>query len=139
MKRAINEDIYYATQKEQLSDVFKIRFCGITYPDKTYEIMRQNSRVVSIEYIEKGVGTVHIGNKTFHPEEGDSYMLHSKANHHYFSNPANPWKKRFVVLHGSLIENLIEGYQLNTAYHFKGLDIKDKPNEIIYLTKKQKI
>ena len=138
MKRVTNEEIYYVTQKEQLIDVIEIRFCGITYPDKTYEVMRQNSRTVSIEYIEKGTGTVHIANKTFHPEEGDSYMLHSKANHHYFSNPDNPWKKKFVVLRGSLIDSLIDGYQLNATYHFKGLDIKNELDEIIELAKNRK-
>ena len=138
MKHAVNEDIYYATQKESISDVFKIRFCGITYPDKTYEISRENPFSVCIEYVEKGSGTVHVGNKTFHPEEGDSYILHTKAYHHYYSNPTNPWKKYFVVICGSLIENLIEGYQLNNAYLFKGLDTKEEFEKIIELAKNKK-
>lgn len=138
MKHAINEDIYYATQKEIISDVFKIRFCGITYPDKTYEISRVNPSSICIEYVEKGSGTVHAGNKTFHPEEGDSYILHTKTYHHYYSNPSNPWKKHFVVICGSLIENLIEGYQLNNAYLFKGLDTKEELEKIIELAKNKK-
>ncbi len=139
MKNAINEDIYYITQKEFSRELCNIRMCGTTYPDKTYEVMRtSNTPVTCIEYIENGEGTVHIENKTFYPKAGDSYLLHPKKAQHYYSDSENPWKKSFVAISGELIEKLIEAYQLNNLYHFKGLDIKNDISEIINLTKARK-
>lgn len=135
MKHVVNEDIYYVTQKARISDVFEIKFCGITYPDKTYEISRVNPLTVCIEYVEKGTGTIHIGKQTIHPEAGDTYMLHPKIHHNYYSDPDNPWKKYFLVIRGPLIENMVAGYQLNNANLFKGLDVKDEICEIISLAK----
>lgn len=136
MKNAVNEDIYYVTQKDFTRSIFKIRMCGITYPDKTYEVMRpKDNNCAGIEYIEKGEGTVHLGDKTFYPQAGDTYFLHPKNFQHYYSDSENPWKKCFVCLSGSLFDNLVEGYQLNNLCHFKGLDIKKEIYDIIELTK----
>ena len=136
MKNAVNEDIYYINQKDVSRSICMIRMCGITYPDKTYEIIRpSDTTVAAIEYVEKGEGTVHIGDKTFYPKAGDAYLLHPKKAQHYYSDSENPWKKCFVVIWGELTERLIEAYNLNNLYHFKGLDIKEDIYEIINLTK----
>ena len=139
MRNTTREDIYYLNQGEELKNILEISMCGITYPDKNYEIRRDNSRYSCLEYIEKGTGEVHIDDIHFYPAEGDSYFLHTGENHHYFSDKKHPWKKYFINIRGSLFDSFIEGYQLKNAYHFKGLNIKDELLEIINTAKENTI
>lgn len=136
MRNAIHEDIYYVNQKSNIRDVFKIQMCGVTYPDKNYEITRSNSTICCIEYIEKGVGTVKVDDDVFYPEAGDSYMLPIGSNHHYYSSKDNPWKKYFINLSGTLVENLVDGYGLKNCFCFKGLDVSKELYSIIDFAKK---
>ena len=138
MKSAANEDIYYINQTSYARSIFNVQMCGITYPDKTYEILRNNSSVYCIEYIDKGTGTVNIDDKIFYPEEGDTFFLHSGYNHHYYSDKSNPWRKCFINISGSLVENLVEGYQLKNTFHFKRLDIGKELYSIIEIGKQHK-
>ena len=133
---AKKEDIFYVNQKSEEKSIFNIQMCGITYPDKSYEIERTGSRVMCIEYVEKGSGTVHLPGETFYPGEGDSYVLPSDVDHHYYADSANPWKKVFINISGTLAESLIEGYQLKMHHHFKNLDIKDELYSIIDIAEK---
>ena len=130
------EDIFYVNQKSDEKSLFSVQMCGITYPYKNYEIARANSRIVCIEYIEKGCGTVHISKETFHPCEGDVYILPPGSDHHYYSDANTPWKKVFVNLSGSLAESLIDGYQLKNHHHFKSLDIRNELYSIIDIARK---
>ena len=136
MKVTGKEDIFYVNQKSADKSIFAIQMCGITYPDKSYEIERRNSRNACIEYIEKGCGTVHIGKKMFYPGEGDAYLLTEGADHHYYSDSASPWKKVFVNLRGSLLDSLIEGYQIKNHNYFKNLDIKNELYSIIDIARR---
>ena len=96
MKRAVNEQIYYIKQSGNARKLLNIQMCGITYPDRSYEISREKSNVACIEYIEKGMGVVEIDGQTFYPKEGDSYFLQTGITHHYFSDKENPWQKVFI-------------------------------------------
>ncbi len=138
MRRAANEDIYYINQTSYTRDMLKIHICGITYPDKTYEIIRNNSPVACIEYIEKGTGTVQTDDEIFYPKEGDAYFLHTGANHHYYSDKENPWKKIFINVSGSLLDSIIEGYNLKNSCYFKELDVSKELYSIIDLARENK-
>ncbi len=138
MKKAINEKIYYVNQTGSSRDILNIHMCGITVPDKNYEIIRDHSKLACIEYIEKGMGVVHIDDQTFYPEEGDAYFLQAGTRHHYFSDKENPWKKIFINVSGSLLDSLIEGYGLKNIYYFKGLDLSKEMYGIFNLAKENK-
>lgn len=138
MKRAAHERIYYINQTGSSRELLKIQMCGITYPDKNYEISRENSDVFCLEYIEKGMGALQIEGRTFYPEEGDTYLLQVGTNHHYFSDKENPWKKIFINVSGSLLDSLIEGYGLKNAYYFKGLDLGKELHSILGLAKENR-
>lgn len=138
MKNAVNEKIYYVNQTNSSRDILNIQMCGITYPDKNYEISRAISDVACIEYIEKGMGVLQIDDQTFYPEEGDTYFLQVGTKHHYFSDKENPWKKIFINISGSLLDSLIEGYDLKYIYYFKGLDLSKEMYSIFTLAKENK-
>lgn len=135
VKNAVNEKIYYVNQTRNARDILNIHMCGITYPDKNYEIVRNKSSLACIEYIEKGMGVVEIDDQTFYPEEGDSYFLQVGTRHHYFSDRENPWKKIFINVSGSLLDSLIEGYNLKNLYYYKGLDLSEEMHGIFNLAK----
>jgi len=138
MKKAANEEIYCISQTGWLREILNIQMCGITYPDRNYEIGREKSDVSCIEYIEKGMGTVEIDGQTFYPEEGDTYFLQVGTRHHYFSDRNSPWKKVFINVSGSLLDSLIEGYGLKNAYYFKGLDLSKEMYSIFFLAKERR-
>jgi len=135
MKRAVNEEIYYVKQTGGTRELLNIQMCGITYPDRNYEISREKSDVACIEYIEKGMGVVEIDGQTFYPEEGDSYFLQVGTKHHYFSDRENPWQKIFINISGGLLDSLVEGYGLKKIYFFKGLDLRKEMRHIAKLAK----
>lgn len=135
MRRVANESIYYVNQTNSSRDLLKIQMCGITYPDKNYEISRDESNVACIEYIEQGKGAVQIDGQTFHPEAGDTYFLQVGAKHHYHSDHENPWKKVFINVSGVLLDSLMEGYGLKRIYYFKGLDTGEEMRRIVTLAK----
>jgi AraC-like DNA-binding protein len=131
MKGAAHEEIYHVSQTSIARDILNIQICGITYPDKNYEISRKHSKVACIEYIEKGMGVVEIDGQTFYPEAGDSYFLQAGTAHHYFSDQESPWQKVFINVSGSLLDSLIEGYNLKNIYYFKGLDLSEAMGSIL--------
>ena len=127
------EDIYTINQSRESRDIINLSICGVTYPDKNYRIIRKDSTMACIEYIEQGTGTVHIGDECFCPLEGDSYFLQCGKDHDYCSDKDFPWKKYFINVRGSLLENMTESYGLKGVYHYKGLNLKEELCSIISL------
>ncbi|MBR6793843.1 MAG: helix-turn-helix transcriptional regulator [Clostridia bacterium] len=138
MNKPSHETVLRPIQATRSRDILNIRLCGITYPDKNYEINRENSDLACIEYIEKGTGVVQIDDQIFYPEEGDSYFLQAGSNHYYYSDRENPWKKIFINVSGRLLDSLIEGYGLKNVYYYKGLDLKKEMHHIFDLVKESK-
>ena len=106
-----HEEIYYITQRSELKSVIRLHMCGVTLPDRNYSFSREKSRYAVIEYVESGSGVVNMGNKTFYPSAGDSYLLVPGSTHDYHSDEETPWKKVFINFGGPLAERLIEAYK----------------------------
>ena len=130
----MKEDIYTIYQESNTKKLIHFTICGITHPDRNYEIYREKSKTACIEYIEKGTGVVNVNDASFSPSEGDSYFLHVGEKHHYYSDKNTPWKKYFINLSGTLLENLIEGYSLKEIHYFPALNIKEELCTIIKLS-----
>lgn len=133
-----NEKIFYINQNSTLKPVIKLYMCGITYPYKNYGFARRKSRYAVIEYIEKGTGILNIGDKTFYPSEGDSYLLQPGTTHDYHSDEENPWKKYFINFGGPLAEKMIEAYNMENISYFPGLDLKKELQDIINIARNPK-
>ena len=132
----MNEELYRINQKGETQNLLKFHLCGTTFPDKSYLIYRPNSAIWCIEYVEEGSGTVQVNGETFAPQAGDSYFLHARKDHYYYSNRENPWKKHFINISGKLVESLAEGYGVSSTSHFVGLDLKAELGEIIEIAKR---
>ena len=134
----MHEEIYPIFQTTESRKILPLKICGITHPNKNYHILRENSQVCCIEYIESGLGTVHLDGTTFHPAGGDSYMLQTEHTQYYYSDKKEPWKKYFINISGPLCEKMIAAFGLENCYHFPNLNIKSELTEIIELAKEQK-
>jgi len=131
----MNEDIFYIYQSHANKKLINFDICGITYPDKNYEIKAPASPISRIEYIVKGSGIINSDNHRFNVCEGDTYFLSQGHNHHYYSDPDDPFLKYFINISGSMVDKLVEGFSLENSVHFKGLDTRKELSEIIALAK----
>lgn len=131
----MREKVYKIIQNEQCQNLIDLQLCGITYPNANYSISRPKSKTACIEFIERGTGSVFVGNKKFYPSEGDSYFLQSGFDQTYFSDSSNPWKKYFINVSGPLLRSMVEGYGLENHFYYPNLDIKNELSRIIDLVK----
>ena len=131
----MKEEVYHIYQDNDMKQLIRFHICGTTFPDKTYQISRADSKTFCIEYIEDGKGTVQLNDKTFFPSAGDSYFLHAGKDQNYYSNSENPWKKHFVNISGKMVESLVECYGLSDASYFKGLNLEKEIKQIIEIAK----
>ena len=137
---SMKEEIYTFYQTRELKDIIRFQICGRTFPDKNYTIFRPPSSEVScIEYIESGSGIINVGNKTYSATEGDTYFLHGRVTHQYYSDKDNPWQKIFVNVYGSLADSMIDGYGLSDKILFRGLDTSNELNRILEIAKKSSV
>lgn len=116
-----NEFLIFAPPDSE-NDIFRITMAGITYEDPNYSVTRNNSSQFTLEYIISGEGTVCDKGENYQVCKGDMYMLQLGENHHYFSNPHNPWKKIWINAQGSLPENLTRTYGIYSNSVFKNTD-----------------
>lgn len=103
-------------------DRFYPSMCGVTFPDKSYHITRDQSDVYVLEYVISGVGDVlcAAGRQPvrFSPKAGDVYLLPIGSRHDYRALPSDPFKKIWMNLSGTLVDALYREYQLDRTCHY---------------------
>ena len=118
------EDIYNIVQSEASKNFLSLVQCGVTYPSKNYQIKRDRSLIMCIEYVESGDGVICTNNERYYPCGGDTYMLQPGENQHYWASKKDPWKKYWINIKGNNAKKLCEMYGLTNLHHFPGLDLK---------------
>lgn len=129
-----NEEIYFVSSEGQ-NLPFYVSMSGISYPDPSYKIVRNNSSIACFEYIINGTGTVSDGIHTGCPEKDDVYMLLERRNHRYSSDRENPWTKIWFNAGGRLIESIIASYGLGENIVFRNTGAYKYFSEILELCK----
>ncbi|MBQ9119826.1 MAG: helix-turn-helix domain-containing protein [Lachnospiraceae bacterium] len=114
---------------------FYVELAGITFPDASYAIKRENSYIYVLEYIIDGSGTVEVDGKTFTPSKGDVYLLPRGSNHHYYASKDTPFHKIWMNVNGALCEQLIQLYHLSGKYYFENIDLYDLFKEFLQICK----
>lgn len=112
---------------------FSIDLAGISYCDGSYKINRKKSDVLCIEYIISGCGTIKTRGKTFYAQQGDSFLLIPGEDHLYYSDKDEPWEKIWINATGSLIDSLIDSYELRdvTVFHCNSMPYIKKIHEML--------
>lgn len=118
------------------SPLFQIS-AGITNPTPDYEVVRNNSKAVSIEYIYQGDGAVQHNDDIFRAQKGDFLILHENAFHHYYSSRKNPLKKIWFLSYANntYINMLINAYSLEDTVHLQGVNSPLELEKIFELVK----
>lgn len=97
---------------------FYVELAGITFPDASYEISRENSWINVLEYVIDGCGTVEINGKKFDVKGGDVYFLPQGSNHRYYASKEKPFKKIWMNIGGELCTRIVQAYNLTGRYYF---------------------
>lgn len=118
---------------------FYIPMVGISYCDGSYKISRKCSYTCSIEYILKGTGTLEIGGNTFHPSQGDIYILPLLSDHVYYADPDDPWEKIWIDTRGILPYELLRIYDIESVYLIKQLNLYPQFKEIFDMAGNKKL
>ena len=131
----MNEVIYNFSQYYRDGAPLNIIIAGTSYCDRTYQISRNDSKILSFEYILEGEGTLEINGKTFHPRKSDVYLLTRHSNHRYFSDGKNPWTKVWIVFDGAFGEFLFNHYIPAETYLVRNCDISMFMFEILEIVR----
>ncbi|MFR3482657.1 MAG: AraC family ligand binding domain-containing protein [Clostridia bacterium] len=91
---------------------FRILLTGISYCDGSYRISRMKSPLTVLEYVVKGTGSILCDGESFTASSGDVYILRKGTCHTYSSDAKDPWIKLFFNLDGSLVELLLDQYEI---------------------------
>ncbi len=118
---------------------FIIELAGITYPNSSYSIYRDNSSIYCLEYVIDGEGYINIRDKTYHVTSGDVYLLPAGITHKYYSSPNNPWTKVWINVYGRLCNELYSMYNSNGIIHFPDLEIKNLFDDAISICQQRNI
>jgi AraC-like DNA-binding protein len=71
-----------------------------------------------IEYIAEGAGYLIVDDQQFQINCTDVYILPKGKDHEYGPDKNNPWRKKYVVIDGPLIEELTKIYGIQNTYFF---------------------
>ena len=106
----------------QESVPFRYAAVGVTYPDPTYRIDREAGHLINVlEYVEEGEGEILLDGEWKRACAGEVYLLRADEEHHYRSNPQNPWKKRWINYSADYIIALLDAYGVSSGvYHCEG-------------------
>ena len=110
---------------------------GISFPDPTYEMIRQNSILYSFEYIYEGEGAIQQNDKIYKVSAGDFFILHPGTYHHYYSSKKNPWKKIFFTVDANprFIDSLLNLYGIEDLVYLPKIYNPRRLEEIFELLK----
>lgn len=122
----MKEDIVSFPGKSSRQTPFHLQMTGISHCDGSYRIKRgKNSPTFVFECVTKGKGTLIVDGKVCEPEAGDIYIVPAYSEHEYYSSAKDPWEKIWFNTEGTLIEKLIEAYNLKDIHLVKNLNLRD--------------
>lgn len=98
------------------------------HPD--YHVIRPCSRIMAIEYITDGSGTLEINGMSYRPERGCSILLTKHSAHAYAACPSDPWRKRWIVFDGPFMQAMIDSYLPRDMYCFPNCNLLPYFHEI---------
>ena len=99
-------------------EFFDITMTGVTYPSDKYDVtyngaFRKNSeRYYVFEYVASGSGFIEMNGEKIKVTAGDFYYYHKDSVLSYYPDPADPYKKLWANVRGSLVDSLVENFRL---------------------------
>lgn len=112
-------------------------FISKLIPGETF-YERKDYKYCTIEYVFHGRGVLKENGFCRQLGKDSIYFLHKYGDHRCENDPHDPWRKIFVMLDGSLMENLIDGYGLKSVYAIENAqELKHFFTEFLYLERRK--
>ena len=120
-------------------DILKVWLSGITYPDSTYHVVRdeEHSYYYVLEYVVRGKGHIRFNDHYYEPQAGDVYLIQPRIQQEYWSDPDDPWEKIWFDVSGSLMDALCSVYQLRGIVLFPQCPLEKEFREGIEILRRQ--
>ena len=101
-----------------------ILLAGVSYCDRSYRIIRENSSVAVLEYVLEGEGYVEWEDGIRNVGKDSIYFLPRGMRHSYYADSDAPFTKVFMNIHGPLCDQLTRSYGLTGRSFFPGSGLK---------------
>ncbi len=124
-----HEDVHLYDQNSN-SALFHLYAFGKLFPDPHYIIARKSNPDTIIECVLDGVGYIEADGFVTKVKKGDCYILRAGAAHSYYSDDAEPYTKLWVTVSGSIVEQWLDLYKIDTTPFVRCLDITSYFNQI---------
>ncbi len=131
------EAIVYVNRSAR-GNILNIYMAGETFPNPDYRITHNTESshrwdMYVFEYVTSGRGFIDDGSRIHPVVPGDFYFLNKMKRHIYYSDPRDPFRKKFIVFSGVLADRLISAYRLGENLLIKHADLDPMFSEILGL------
>jgi len=115
----LSDDFIYNDWQAQPKETFLFpSMAGITKPDPLYKVDRRTptrgtKRLYVMEYVTSGQGYISYNGILKKVTAGDFYLLTPGFNGFYYSDPKNPFTKKWVNIAGDAMNALAKLYEIN--------------------------
>ena len=89
--------------------------CGVTDCLPGYRIARRDSLEWVFECVVRGKGYLRVDGQEYRPKAGDVYIVNFGSDHEYGSDDDDPWEKIWFNVRGTLVEDLVRIYNLEST------------------------
>lgn len=112
------------------SSLFHLHSFGKLFPDANYIISRKENNNTIIECVLDGIGYFESNGLVTTLEKGDCYIISPGAGHTYYSDDKNPYTKIWFSVSGSIVNDWLNLYKIDTPIFVRQLDITPYYNQI---------
>ena len=110
-----------------------ISVLGITNPDPSYYIKRDQSRCFILEYIVSGRGYLTVNGESYTLKANDAYLIHPGDECEYYADKNEPYKKYWINFRSYFFADFLNAYDLGKPRVFFDLDLSDTFNKLFEL------
>lgn len=124
-----NEKIYYMSTASGEA-ILNIPLAGITMPNPKYIIAHNISANnqfdrYQFEYVTNGIGYIIIDGKTTKIQKGDFFFINKFPSRIFYSDPQNPLEKMFLTVSGTLIDSLVQAFNMSEPLIVSHTDVSE--------------
>ena len=138
--------MYYNTKHEKIlynnrmsyTLPFQVFLAGIGYPWAEYRIPHNTEQgndwdKYILEYVLEGRGYAETAGRRYEVQAGDLFFMNRNRQIVYGAVPEEPYKKLFVVFHGSLADSLMENYGITDSVIVRRVDMESSFRQLLQL------
>ncbi len=122
--------VYMETEPARKHSRLNVFLAGTTMPNPDYAVCHNETVVHELsrfqfEYVTAGKGYVEIGGTTYTVRAGDLFFINKWSPNLYYTDKNDLLEKEFITVSGSLVEGLVQIYQLHSAFLSRRTDALD--------------